>query len=103
MGGSGPGDIQYHWPVTDVGKLLQYSTIIWNAGDLDAFTITPEDETVLQSWIQQPGKNRNLWIGGNNGGAELMANNGAVTHGTSLGFTVAALWLGTTWDTSHQR
>jgi len=102
IGGSSPGDIQYHWPVTDVGKLLQYSTIIWNAGDLDAFTITPEDEAVLQSWIQQPGKNRNLWIGGDNVGAELMANNGALNHGNFLGFTCGALWLRDIWENSPQ-
>jgi len=102
IGGSDPADTQYHWPVTDVGKLLQYSSIIWNSGDLAAFTITPQDEAVLESWIQQPGKNRNLWIGGDNVGAELMANNGQLNYGNFLGFTCGVQWLRDIWENAPQ-
>jgi flagellar hook capping protein FlgD len=98
IGGSDPADNLYHWPATDVSKLLQYSTIIWNSGDLQAFTITPQDEAVIQSWIQQPGKNRNLWIGGDDVGAELMANGGALNYGNFVGFTCGVLWLRTIWE-----
>ncbi len=102
LGGSVPGDQQYHWPVTDVGNLLQYSTIIWNSGELNAFTITPEDQTVIQSWIQQPGKNRNFWIGGEDVGAELMANGGLRNHANFLGFTCGVLFLRSIWENAPQ-
>lgn len=98
IGGSNPADGLYFWPATDVSKLLQYSTIIWNSGDLQAFTITPQDEAVIQSWIQQPGKNRNFWIGGDDVGAELMANNGALNYGNFVGFTCGVLWLRDIWE-----
>ncbi len=102
LGGSDPTDVQYHWPVTDVGKLLQYSTIIWNAGDLSAFTITPQDQAVIQSWVQQPGKNRNFWITGDDVGAELMANNGLRNYGNFMGFTCGVQWLRNIWENVPQ-
>jgi hypothetical protein len=102
LGGSVPGDQQYHWPVTDVSKLLQYSSIIWNAGELNAFTITPEDQAVIQSWVQQPGKNRNFWIMGDDVGAELRANGGALDHNNFLGFTCGVVWLRGIWENSPQ-
>ena len=102
LGGSDPTDVQYHWPVTDVGKLLQYSTIIWHSGDLSAFTITPQDQAVIQSWIQQPGKNRNFWITGDDVGFELMANNGELNYNSFLGFTCGVVWLRNNWENSPQ-
>lgn len=102
LGGSDPSDVQYHWPVTDVGKLLQYSTIIWNSGDLSAFTITPRDQAVIQSWVQQPGKNRNFWIMGDDMATDLMANNQAKNFNGFLGFTCGAQWLRTIWENTPQ-
>jgi hypothetical protein len=102
LGGSDPGDIQYHWPVTDVGKLLQYSTIIWHSGDLSSFTITPNDQAVIQSWVQQPGKNRNFWITGDDVGFDLMSNSGANNYNSFMGFTCGALWLRNDWENSPQ-
>jgi hypothetical protein len=72
LGGSQtPGTPQYYWPATDVTSLLQYSTIVWNAGNLSEFTITPEDEAVIESWIQQSGRSRNFWITGDDVAYEL--------------------------------
>jgi len=102
IGGSDPLDQQYHWPATDVNKLLQYSSIVWNSGDLQAFTITPEDQTVLQSWIQQPGKNRNFWIMGDDAGAELTANGGVLNHNNFLGFTCGVTFLRSNWENAPQ-
>jgi hypothetical protein len=102
IGGSDPADEQYHWPVTDVGKLLQYSTIIWHSGDLSAFTITREDQAVIQSWIQQPGKNRNFWLSGDDVGFDLMSNNGANNYNSFVGFTCGALWLRNIWENAPQ-
>jgi hypothetical protein len=102
LGGSDPADQQYHWPVTDVNKLLQYSTIIWHSGDLSAFTITPQDIQVLQSWVQQTGRNRNFWITGDDVGNELAANGGALNFGNFLGFTCGVTFLRNDWENSPQ-
>jgi len=102
IGGSDPADLHYHWPPTDVSKLTQYSTIVWNSGDLQAFTITPQDETLIQSWIQQPGKSRNFWIGGDDVGAELRANGGALEVNGFLGFTCGVVWLRNIWENAPQ-
>jgi hypothetical protein len=102
LGGSDPADVQYHWPVTDVGKLLQYTTIIWHSGDLSSFTITPQDQAVIQSWIQQPGKNRNFWISGDDVGFDLMANQGANNYNGFLGFTCGVLYLRNNWENTPQ-
>ncbi len=102
LGGSDPADVQYHWPVTSVSSLLQYSTIIWNSGELSAFTITPQDQAVIQGWIQQPGKNRNFWITGDDVGAELMANNGLLNYGSFLGFTCGVQFLRSIWENVPQ-
>jgi len=101
LGGSDPAD-PYHWPATDVTKLTQYSTIVWHAGDLSAFTITRQDQAVIQSWIQQPGKNRNFWISGDDVGFDLMANNGVNNYNSFMSFTLGALWLRNIWENTPQ-
>ena len=103
LGGSAPGT-PYRWPVTDVNSLIQYKTIIWHSGDLSAFTITPEDEQVIQSWIQQPGKDRNFWIEGDDVTYEL-ATQGA-DYNNFLAFTCGArygrdIWENVPQDTLH--
>jgi len=103
LGGSDPAAVPtYHWPGTDVGNLLQYSTIIWNSGDLQAFTITKQDQAVIQSWVQQPGRNRNFWIMGDDVGTDLMANNQANNYNGFLGFTCGTLWLRSVWENPPQ-
>jgi hypothetical protein len=100
LGGSDPMDTQYHWPVTDVNALNQYKTIIWHSGDLSSFTISKEDQAVLQSWIQQSGRDRNLWITGDDVGFEL------ATTGTEwnsfLGFTVGMRYIRDVWENAPQ-
>jgi hypothetical protein len=102
IGGSNPADQQYRWPATDVNKLLQYSTILWGSGDLQAFTITAQDIPILQSWIQQPGKNRNFWIAGDDVANELMMNNQALNYGNFLGFTCGTQFLRSIWENVPQ-
>ncbi len=102
IGGSDPADTQYHWPATDFTKLSQYSTIIWHSGDLSSFTITPQDQAVIQAWIQQPGKNRNFWLSGDDVGLDLMSNNGANNFNSFMGFTCGVLWLRNIWENSPQ-
>jgi len=100
LGGSDPADLQYHWPVTDVNSLIQYKTIIWHSGDLDAFSITPEDQQVIQSWIQQSGKDRNFWIAGDNVADEL-ATQGA-DYNSFLAFTCGVRYIRDIWENVPQ-
>jgi len=100
LGGSDPLDPQYHWPVTDVNALLQYKTIIWHSGDLSSFTITKEDQAVLQSWIQQTGKDRNLWITGDDVAFELATT--GVDYNSFLSFTAGVRYLRDSWETPPQ-
>jgi hypothetical protein len=99
LGGSDPVDVQYHWPPTDVAALAQYKTIFWHAGDLSSFTIPKEDQAVLQSWIQQTGKDRNLLISGDDVGFELA---GGADFNSFLGFTAGARYVRDSWENSPQ-
>jgi hypothetical protein len=96
IGGSDPADLQYHWPPTNVASLTQYKTIIWHSGDLSSFTISPQDQAVLQSWIQQSGKDRNLWITGDDVGFELATT--GTDYNSFMGFTMGARYLRDSWE-----
>lgn len=96
LGGSDPTDPVYRWPATDVASLTQYKTIIWHSGDLSSFTITPQDEALLQSWIQQSGKDRNLWITGDDVGYELAVS--GADYNSFMGFTAGARYLRNSWE-----
>lgn len=100
LGGSSPTDQQYHWPVTDVNSIIQYKTIIWHSGDLSAFSITKEDQQVIQSWIQQSGNDRNFWITGDDVGYEL-GQLGA-DYNSFLSFTCGARFIRDIWENVPQ-
>jgi len=100
LGGSDPNDTQYHWPPTNVAALTQYKTIIWSSGDLSSFTISPQDQAVLQSWIQQTGRDRNLWLTGDDIGYELTVN--SLDYNSFLGFTMGTRWLRNNWENAPQ-
>ena len=90
----------YDWPASDVSKLTQYSTIIWHAGNLNSFTIRPEDQALLQSWIQQPGKNRNLWIAGDNIADDMITRE--QDFNSFLGFTCGVRFFRDLWESLPQ-
>ena len=100
LGGSDPADTQYHWPVTNLNALLQYKTIIWHSGDLTTFTITPQDQAVIQSWIQQSGKDRNFWIAGDDVANELITT--GKDFNSFLSFTVGATFIRNIWENVPQ-
>jgi hypothetical protein len=99
LGGADPNDQQYHWPPTPVGALNQYKTIIWHSGDLSAFTITKEDQAVIQSWIQQSGRDRNFWITGDDVGLELQSG---AEFNSFLSFTLGARFIRDIWENPPQ-
>ena len=90
----------YDWPSAGVDPLLQYSTIIWHAGSLTALTLSPQDQALLQSWIQQPGKNRNLWIAGDNVSYDLTAH--GLDYNSFLSFTCGMRNLRDMWENAPQ-
>ena len=100
LGGSDPADVQYHWPTTSVNSLLQYKTIIWHSGDLNAFSITPEDQAVIQSWIQQSGKDRNFWISGDDVAFELATL--GKDYNSFLSFTAGVNYIRNIWENPPQ-
>lgn len=93
---SGP----YDWPPTPVSALTQYSTIIWHAGSLTAFTLSQQDQALLQTWIQQTGKSRNLWIGGDNVAYDLTVN--SLDYNSFLSFTCGMKYLRDMWENAPQ-
>ena len=99
-GGSTPGQPVFSWPPTDVSKMSQYSTIIWHSGSMNSFTVRPEDQALLQSWIQQSGKNRNLWLTGDNIADDLITRQ--QDYNTFLSFTCGVSFLRDLWESSPQ-
>jgi hypothetical protein len=101
LGGSQVGSTpQYYWPQTDVTSLAPYSTIIWHAGDLTNFSLSQGDQQVLQSWIQQPGRNRNLWIIGDNIAYQLGYLGG--DYNSFLGYTCGTRFIRDLWENLPQ-
>lgn len=99
-GGSPVGDPFYFWPGATTNDLLRYSTIIWHAGSLSQFTIRQPDQALLQSWIQQPGKSRNLWVAGDDVAFELAIL--GEDYNSFLGFTMGARYLRDLWENFPQ-
>ena len=102
--GNTPGGVStgspYDWPATPVTTLTQYSTIIWHAGSLTAFTLSQQDQALIQSWIQQTGKSRNLWIAGDNVANDLVSN--GQEYNSFLGFTCGVTFLRDLWESPPQ-
>ena len=95
-GGPPAGSQFYFWPASVTNDLLRYSTIIWHAGSLSQFTIPQPDQALLQSWIQQPGKSRNLYLIGDNVAWELIILN--QNYNSFLDFTMGARYLRNVWE-----
>jgi len=96
--GSTPGGI-YHWPATQVNTLLQYQAIIWHSGNLSARPIRQEDQAMLQSWIQQPGADRNLWVIGDDVASALQFGD---DYNGFLSFTMGGRWIRDLWENFPQ-
>ena len=99
-GGAPVGDPFYFWPGATTNDLLRYSAIIWHAGSLSEFTIGQTDQALIQSWIQQPGKSRNLFLAGDNVANELITLGG--DYNSFLGFTVGTRFLRGLWENTPQ-
>ncbi len=98
LAGSTPGDL-YTWPATPVNSLLQYKAIFWHSGNMSAEPIRKEDQAVIQSWIQQPGKDRNFFISGDDIASALQAGD---NYNDFLGYTCGARWIRDLWENFPQ-
>lgn len=99
-GGTPAGDPYYFWPGASTNDLLRYSAIIWHAGNLTQFTLRQPDQALFQSWIQQAGKSRNLYITGDNVAWELIVK--GQNHNSFLDFTMGARYLRNVWENFPQ-
>ncbi|HEY6572885.1 MAG TPA: FlgD immunoglobulin-like domain containing protein, partial [Candidatus Eisenbacteria bacterium] len=97
-GGSTSGGV-YDWPPATVDKLLQYKAIIWHSGNLSALPIRKEDQAMLQSWIQQPGASRNLWISGDDVANALWSGD---DYNSFLSFTCGVRFVRDLWESFPQ-
>lgn len=96
--GSTPNGL-YNWPPASVNNLLQYKAIIWHSGNLSAHPIRQEDQAMFQSWIQQPGKDRNLWISGDDVANALFTGD---DYNSFLSFTCGARFIRDLWENFPQ-
>src|SRR5262245_56815183 len=97
-GGSSPNS-GYSWPPTDVSKLIQYKAIVWHSGNLGASPLRPEDQATLQSWIQQPGASRNLWLSGDDIANALGSGD---DYNAFLSFTAGVRFVRDLWENFPQ-
>ena len=99
-GGSPPGDPYYFWPSATVNDLLRYSVIIWHAGSLSSLTISQRDQALLESWIQQSGKSRNLWVAGDNVAHDLVVQ--GKDYNSFMIYTMGVQYLRDLWESFPQ-
>jgi hypothetical protein len=96
--GSTPGG-QYSWPATSVSQLLQYKAILWYSGNLSAVPIRQEDQAMIQSWVQQPGADRNLWLSGDDLANALWSGD---DYNSFLSFTCGVRFIRDLWESFPQ-
>ena len=99
-GGAPAGDPFYFWPGATTNDLLRYSTIIWHSGSISQYNIRQPDQALLESWIQQPGKSRNLIVIGDNAAWELIVQ--GEDYNSFLSFTMGAQYLRNLWESFPQ-
>jgi FlgD Ig-like domain len=99
-GGIPPGDPTYIWPGSTTGNLTQYSSIIWHSGSLAQFTMRSTDQALIQSWIQQAGKSRNIMIAGDDIASDLIVSQNEIN--SFLSFTMGSRFLRDLWENFPQ-
>ncbi len=98
-GGADPAGGGVLWPGVSASALAaMYSAIIWDVGERSNLTLTAQDQSLLQSWLATPGKNRGLLLAGDNLANDLAGNGG----GSFLTCTVGAAYSLDSWITPPQ-
>jgi hypothetical protein len=97
-GGVTPGSGGVVWPGVSAAALAaMYSAVIWDVGDRNSFTLTAQDQVLLQSWLGTAGKDRGLILAGDNLAYDLVVNGAGV--GSFLTCTVGAAYALDAWTT----
>lgn len=99
-GGGNPLDPNRIWPAIPIAALSAYSTIIWDVGDRSDVTLSPEDQTLIQTWAGWGGRNRNLLMAGDNLAYDLQVNGRGISN--FLSCTLGSAFLRDVWETSPQ-
>lgn len=98
-GGGDPNATGPIWPATSATALAGYSVIVWDVGDRSSFTLSAQDQTLLQSWLALGGRNRGLVLAGDNLAYDLAANGAGPTF---LNCVAGASYLSDIWETAPQ-
>lgn len=99
-GGSDPAAGGVIWPGVSAPALAaMYSAIIWDVGERRNFTLTTQDQTLLQAWLATPGKNRGLLLAGDNLAYDLAVNGAGSSF---LSCTAGAAYSSDSWITPPQ-
>ena len=99
-GGGNPLDPNRVWPAVPIAALSAYSTIIWDVGDRSDVTLSPEDQTLLQTWDGWGGRNRNLLMAGDNLAYDLAVNGRGIPN--FLACTLGSSFIRDVWENSPQ-
>ena len=99
-GGGDPLDAGRIWPSVPLAALGAYSTILWDVGDRSNPTLTAEDQALLQAWQGAGGRNRNLFLAGDNLAYDLVVNGQGIPN--FLSCTVGATFIRDIWENSPQ-
>ncbi|MGE5177389.1 MAG: FlgD immunoglobulin-like domain containing protein [Hyphomicrobiales bacterium] len=99
-GGGDPNALGAIWPATSATALSGYSVIVWDVGDRSAFTLSAQDQTLLQSWLALGGRNRGLLLAGDNLAYDLVVNGAGLAN--FLNCTIGTTYLRDIWETSPQ-
>jgi hypothetical protein len=88
------------WPAAPLGTLGAYRAIVWDVGDRNAVTLSAADQSLLTSWLSLPGKNRGLFLAGDNLAYDLLVNGQGISN--FLSCTLGAAYTRDVWENAPQ-
>jgi hypothetical protein len=99
-GGGTVGSGTAIWPAAPLGVLGAYRAIIWDVGDRNAVTLSAEDQSLLTSWLSLPGKNRGLFLAGDNLVYDMLVNGQGIPN--FLSCTLGVNYVRDIWENAPQ-
>jgi hypothetical protein len=99
-GGGDPGGAGLVWPGASASTLAQYSAILWDVGERSTFTLSAQDQTLIQTWLATPGRNRGVLLAGDNLAYDLVVNGAGITN--FLACSIGASYVRDVWENVPQ-
>jgi hypothetical protein len=99
-GGGDPSTPGRFWPGTPVSALGPYAAILWDVGERTSLTLSPQDQTLLQSWLALAGRNRGLILAGDNVAHDLTVNGQGIAE--FLSCAIGATFQRDVWENAPQ-